>query len=336
MSKTINITGKSPFGGSSGVYEAKIAITADKPTEESIDGQTFNSLWRGDFHLKVSKGNFSETLGSNSNPIPDTVFKLDSVWIIVKDLFSPIHTAFEFNISQETKQTKTPPKTDITPEKPRQTDKTQQKPRQTVKENVQKPRGSSGLQGERGDKGITGPIGLPGDRGEKGPTGPPGSPGDKGIQGPPGDKGITGPTGGRGDKGPQGPQGPPGDKGITGPPGSRGDKGPQGTLGPQGERGLSGKPGESGPMGPQGIQGPQGERGLSGPPGPNGEAGAPGDKGSMGPPGPRGPPGPPGDKGSVGGISEETKTLIKDLLDLLASKNIITTEEQIKLASYLY
>ena len=291
MSKTINITGKSPFGGSSGVYEAKIAITADKPTEESIDGQTFNSLWRGDFHLKVSKGNFSETLGSNSNPIPDTVFKLDSVWIIVKDLFSPIHTAFEFNISQETKQTKTPPKTDITPEKPRQTDKTQQKPRQTVKENVQKPRGSSGLQGERGDKGITGPIGLPGDRGEKGPigpTGPPGSPGDKGIQGP------------------------PGDKGITGPPGSRGDKGPQGTLGPQGERGLSG------------------------PPGPNGEAGAPGDKGSMGPPGPRGPPGPPGDKGSVGGISEETKTLIKDLLDLLASKNIITTEEQIKLASYLY
>ena len=315
MSKTINITGKSPFGGSSGVYEAKIAITADKPTEESIDGQTFNSLWRGDFHLKVSKGNFSETLGSNSNPIPDTVFKLDSVWIIVKDLFSPVHTAFEFNISQETKQTKTPPKTDITPEKPRQTDKTQQKPRQTVKENVQKPRGSSGLQGERGDKGITGPIGLPGDRGEKGPigpTGPPGSPGDKGIQGP------------------------PGDKGITGPPGSRGDKGPQGTLGPQGERGLSGKPGESGPMGPQGIQGPQGERGLSGPPGPNGEAGAPGDKGSMGPPGPRGPPGPPGDKGSVGGISEETKTLIKDLLDLLASKNIITTEEQIKLASYLY
>jgi len=315
LSKTINITGKSPFGGSSGVYEAKIAITADKPTEESIDGQTFNSLWRGDFHLKVSKGNFSETLGSNSNPIPDTVFKLDSVWIIVKDLFSPIHTAFEFNISQETKQTKTPPKTDITPEKPRQTDKTQQKPRQTVKENVQKPRGSSGLQGERGDKGITGPIGLPGDRGEKGPigpTGPPGSPGDKGIQGP------------------------PGDKGITGPPGSRGDKGPQGTLGPQGERGLSGKPGESGPMGPQGIQGPQGERGLSGPPGPNGEAGAPGDKGSMGPPGPRGPPGPPGDKGSVGGISEETKTLIKDLLDLLASKNIITTEEQIKLASYLY
>ena len=224
MSKTINITGKSPFGGSSGVYEAKIAITADKPSKESIGDQTFDSLWKGDFHLKVSKGNFSETLGSNSNPIPDTVFKLDSVWIIVKDLFSPVHTAFEFNISQETKQTKTPPKTDITPEKPRQTDKTQQKPRQTVKENVQKPRGSSGLQGERGDKGITGPIGLPGDRGEKGPigpTGPPGSPGDKGIQGPPGD---------RGNKGPTGPPGSPGDKGIQGIKGDRGDKGDKGCL----------------------------------------------------------------------------------------------------------
>jgi len=307
LSKTIDITGKSPFEGSSGVYEVKIAITADKPSKESIGDQTFDSLWKGDFHLKVSKGNFSETLGSSLNPIPDSVFRLDSIWITVRDLFSSTHTTFEFNTSQEVKQVKTPPKSDKIQQTP--------KPRQIVKEDVQKPRGSRGLQGERGDKGITGPIGTPGDRGEKGPTGPtgpPGSPGDKGIQGPPGEKGITGPSG------------------------SRGDKGPQGTLGPQGERGLSGKSGESGPMGPQGIQGPQGERGLSGPPGPNGEMGTPGDKGVMGPPGPRGPPGPPGDKGSAGGVSEETKTLIKDLLDLLASKNIISTEEQIKLASYLY
>jgi len=302
LSKTIDIRGKSPFGGSSGVYEVQIIISADKPDEGSIDSKAFHSLWKDDFHLKVSKGNFSETLGSSSNPIPDAIFRLDSIWVIVKDLFSPIHTTFEFNISQK-------PKQDDIQSKP---DTVQQEPKQTVTTGTQKPRGSRGLQGDRGDKGITGPIGLPGDKGEKGPTGPPGPPGDKGIQGPPGDKGITGPAG------------------------SRGDKGPQGTIGPQGERGLSGKSGESGPMGPQGIQGPQGERGLSGPPGPNGEVGAPGDKGLMGPPGPRGPPGPPGDKGSAGGVSEETKTLIKDLLDLLASKNIITTEEQIKLASYLY
>ena len=169
MSKTINIIGKSPFGASSGVYEAKIAITADKPSNESIEAQTFDSLWKDDFHLKVSKGNFSETLGSNSNPIPDTVFRLDSIWITVRDLFSSTHTTFEFNISQETKQVKDPPKSDKIQQTP--------KPRQIVKEDVQKPRGSRGLQGQMGDKGITGPIGLPGDKGEKGPTGPTGPPG---------------------------------------------------------------------------------------------------------------------------------------------------------------
>ncbi len=164
MSKTINITGKSPFGASSGVYEVQIAITADKPSSESIDTQTLDSLWKGDFHLKVSKGDFSETLGSNSNPIPDAIFRLDSIWITVRDLFSSTHTTFEFNISQDTKQVKDPPKS----HKPKQT----LKPRQIVKEDVQKPRGSHGLQGERGDKGITGPIGLPGDRGDKGSNWP--------------------------------------------------------------------------------------------------------------------------------------------------------------------
>ncbi len=141
MSKTIDITGKSPFEGSSGVYEVKIAITADKPSKESIDDQTFDSLWKGDFHLKVSKGNFSETLGSSLNPIPDSVFRLDSIWITVRDLFSSTHTTFEFNTSQEVKQVKTPPKSDKTQQTP--------KPRRIVKEYVQKPRGGRGLQGEK-------------------------------------------------------------------------------------------------------------------------------------------------------------------------------------------
>jgi hypothetical protein len=35
-------------------------------------------------------------------------------------------------------------------------------------------------------------------------------------------------------------------------------------------------------------------------------------------------------------MSEESKRLVKELLELLASKNIISTGEQIKLASYLY
>jgi integrin beta 3/collagen type V/XI/XXIV/XXVII alpha len=35
-------------------------------------------------------------------------------------------------------------------------------------------------------------------------------------------------------------------------------------------------------------------------------------------------------------MSEESKRLVKELLELLALKNIISTEEQIKLTSYLY
>ncbi|NND87323.1 MAG: collagen-like protein, partial [Nitrosopumilus sp.] len=56
----------------------------------------------------------------------------------------------------------------------------------------------------------------------------------------------------------------------------------------------------------------------------------------VGPPGPRGPPGPPGEKGPAGGMSSEQKAIFKDLLEILTNKNIITTEEQIKLMSYLY
>ena len=155
MVKTIDIKGKSPFGDSSGVYEAQIIISADKPDEGSVDSQAFHSLWKDDFHLKVSKGNFSETLGSSSNPIPDPIFRLDSMWVIVKDLFSSAHTMFEFNISQKPKQSDVQSKPDTV----------QQKPKQTVTIDTQKPRGSRGLQGDMGDKGITGPMGLPGDKG---------------------------------------------------------------------------------------------------------------------------------------------------------------------------
>ncbi len=61
-----------------------------------------------------------------------------------------------------------------------------------------------------------------------------------------------------------------------------------------------------------------------------------GEQGPIGQPGPRGPPGPPGEKGPSGGMSSEQKTIFKELLEILTMKNIITTEEQIKLMSYLY
>jgi integrin beta 3/collagen type V/XI/XXIV/XXVII alpha len=35
-------------------------------------------------------------------------------------------------------------------------------------------------------------------------------------------------------------------------------------------------------------------------------------------------------------MSSEQKTIFKELLEILTNKNIITTEEQIKLMSYLY
>src|SRR3954468_4075560 len=59
-------------------------------------------------------------------------------------------------------------------------------------------------EGDRGVKGLTGPVGPagePGDKGPKGPVGPVGERGDKGEKGPagpagePGDKGEKGPTG---------------------------------------------------------------------------------------------------------------------------------------------
>ena len=50
----------------------------------------------------------------------------------------------------------------------------------------------------------------------------------------------------------------------------------------------------------------------------------------------RGPPGPPGEKGTSGVMPEEQKALIKELLEVLTSKNVISTEEQIRLMSHLY
>ena len=110
MPKGIEISGKSPFGTSSGVYEVRISISQDKPSDDSITSNSFNSLWKDNFHLRVSEGYFSEILGSDSNPIPDNVFDLGSVWIVIQDQFSPVHTSFEFNISQGSKSTPTPKK----------------------------------------------------------------------------------------------------------------------------------------------------------------------------------------------------------------------------------
>jgi len=83
----IEIQGPAPFK-QSGVYEAQIAITDSKPSEDSIKNKQFSSLWRGNFHLRVKDGVFSQTIGSTENPLPSSIDNLDKIWIVVTDLFS--------------------------------------------------------------------------------------------------------------------------------------------------------------------------------------------------------------------------------------------------------
>jgi len=164
MPKGIEISGKSPFGTSSGVYEVKISVSQSKPSNDSITNNSFNSLWKDNFHLRVSEGYFSEILGSDSNPIPDNVFDLGSVWIVIQDQFSPVHTSLEFNISQGSKSTPTP----------------KEKPRRVDTSSVKNVRTMPGRQGLTGSKGLPGEQGYPGVKGEKGGKGSTGDTGDKG------------------------------------------------------------------------------------------------------------------------------------------------------------
>ena len=91
----------SPFTQPSGVFEVQIAITDKKPSEESINKKNFPTLWIDDFHLRISENKFTEILGSEKNPIPKSVFDLESVWIVVSDQFSTIHTVFDIKLKKQ-------------------------------------------------------------------------------------------------------------------------------------------------------------------------------------------------------------------------------------------
>ena len=169
LPKGIEISGKSPFGTSSGVFEVTISISQSKPSEDSIANNSINSLWKDSFHLKVSEGHFSEILGTDSNPVPANVFDLESVWITIQDQFSPVYTSFELHISQDNKLLSVP----------------EGKPKPADTTNVKKVRIRS-KPGPLGPKGPPGERGYPGMRGiggTKGPTGDQGDKGDKGVQG---------------------------------------------------------------------------------------------------------------------------------------------------------
>ncbi len=99
----VEIQGQAPFK-QSGVYEAQIAITDSKPSDDSIRTKQFTSLWKGNFHLRVKDGVFSETIGSPENPLPSSIDNLDKIWIVVTDLFSSLHTVFDVPLKKPTQK----------------------------------------------------------------------------------------------------------------------------------------------------------------------------------------------------------------------------------------
>ncbi|EPA05907.1 hypothetical protein BG20_I2078, partial [Candidatus Nitrosarchaeum limnium BG20] len=95
----LEVKGQAPFK-QSGVYEVQISITTSKPSPEQIKTKSFSSLWKGNFHLRVADGIFSETLGTDTNPIPSSVSELDTIWIVVVDLFSSLHSVFDVSLGK--------------------------------------------------------------------------------------------------------------------------------------------------------------------------------------------------------------------------------------------
>ena len=183
----LDVEGPAPFK-ESGVYEAQISILGERPSDEEIKNKSFFAVWSDNYHLLVKNDTFNVTLGFGDNPIPESVYTFEKVWIIVNDLLSTRYSIFELSIHPQSKQSTSPvesiPKTDVN---------TNVSP--TPKTIVQDfAKSLSGLS----TSGSSGPQGA------KGPSGPSGDKGPTGYQGPTGDKGPTGEQGGKGSFGEKG------------------------------------------------------------------------------------------------------------------------------------
>ena len=143
--KKLEISGAAPFK-QSGVYEVQVSISDVRPTTEEIVSKKFPSLWQEGFHLHVKDSKFSQTLGSETNPIPDSVFELPSVWIIVSDQFSALHSIFEVQISGSLPEAESPPK----PRKQKQSTVEETAP-QIHDEKPYSLKGERGMRGPSGD-----------------------------------------------------------------------------------------------------------------------------------------------------------------------------------------
>ena len=217
------VTGESPYPQKSGIFEVEISITDAKPSSTDIEQKSFSSIWKDIFHLNVKNGQFEETLGSEENPLPESITSFNKLWIVVTDQFAPIGSLFAFEVPESMKAT------------PSSSTKTR-----STKPTTEPKSTRSGPIGDKGQPGPQGPSGEKGQVGDKGDKGPPGG------KGPSGDKGVTGDKGEKGDKGVPGPTGAKGDKGDKGLTGQIGDKGEQGARGPVGAKGETGGQGPAG------------------------------------------------------------------------------------------
>ncbi|NHH98469.1 hypothetical protein DYY66_0486 [Candidatus Nitrosotalea sp. FS] len=95
---TIEISGESPFKILSGVFEVQIALCDAQPSLDDVKKRSFHSLWKDNFHLRVKDKKFTQVIGSAKNPIPSTVFQKGTVWVVVIDQFSSIHSSFQITV----------------------------------------------------------------------------------------------------------------------------------------------------------------------------------------------------------------------------------------------
>jgi len=148
----IEIQGQAPFK-QSGVYEVQISITNVKPSVDEIQTKKFSSIWQGDFHLQVKDGIFSETIGDSKNPLPSSVNDLNTIWVVVSDLFSSLYSVFDVPLRKTSDK--------ITPTKVKESTK---KIIETPKPERSSKSGSTGMRGATGDKGLSGVSGPTGMR----------------------------------------------------------------------------------------------------------------------------------------------------------------------------
>ena len=108
------VTGESPYPQKSGIFEVLISITDAKPSSTEIEEKSFSSIWQDNFSLTVKNGEFEQTLGSEENPLPESITTFTKLWIVVTDQFSPLGSLFEFEVPKSMKtEPKQKPKTDF-------------------------------------------------------------------------------------------------------------------------------------------------------------------------------------------------------------------------------